>query len=522
MASLRIGIRIRLTRNPGVSAHGTASLPRPDGERQRGVERGRVDDLRAHDLDQLHQRRRVEEVQADDAVRAGPTPTRPPTPTARWCWWRGSSRGRRCRSARRTAPASARAPRRSPRSRCRRRDSAVRSVVAVRRPRAASASAADMMPFSTRLASPASIFATPASTNRCSTSRATTTWPASRHTWAMPAPIVPSPTTPTVPIDTRLPPLASAVIVLAARGRKSAMRGIHWLHGSLSRPVAHGLTRPQRRGRDRRRTGHRDHRARCGRGDRRSRRAGRPRRRRALPGRHAPRAAARSARSWWPSTSARSSDLGGLVVEMARRGVHNHALVERRAADVVELERRIAELDGRIDRRGRGAPRPRRRAAADGADRGARRAGRLAMRDVPRAARQRRQLLRLLRRAAGAPVTDDEAFEEPVEQPRCPDCLAAVEPDQQYCLQCGERLAPAGPPPSSPLGGRTRPPAAALVAGGALLLLPAASASPTASRATTRRRRPARRVKPARRRAASLVPTTLSPTQPARCRPSRR
>jgi hypothetical protein len=39
-------------------------------------------------------------------------------------------------------------------------------------------------------------------------------------------------------------------------------------------------------------------------------------------------------------------DLGGLVVEMARRGEHNHALVERRAADVVELERRIAELDG--------------------------------------------------------------------------------------------------------------------------------------------------------------------------------
>ena len=42
------------------------------------------------------------------------------------------------------------------------------------------------------------------------------------------------------------------------------------------------------------------------------------------------------------------TDLGGLVVEMARRGFHNHALVERRAADVVELERRIAELDGRI------------------------------------------------------------------------------------------------------------------------------------------------------------------------------
>jgi hypothetical protein len=42
------------------------------------------------------------------------------------------------------------------------------------------------------------------------------------------------------------------------------------------------------------------------------------------------------------------SDLGGLVVEMARRGVHNHALVDRRAADVVELEQRIGELDALI------------------------------------------------------------------------------------------------------------------------------------------------------------------------------
>lgn len=68
-------------------------------------------------------------------------------------------------------------------------------------------------------------------------------------------------------------------------------------------------------------------------------------------------------------------------------------------------------------------------------------------------------------------MTDDEAFEEPVEQARCPNCLSAAEPDQQYCLQCGERLAPAGPPPSSPLRGRTKPPAAVMVAAGALLLL---------------------------------------------------
>jgi hypothetical protein len=42
------------------------------------------------------------------------------------------------------------------------------------------------------------------------------------------------------------------------------------------------------------------------------------------------------------------SDLGGLVVEMARRGAHNQALIERRAVDVVELEHRIGELDALI------------------------------------------------------------------------------------------------------------------------------------------------------------------------------
>jgi hypothetical protein len=161
------------------------------------------------------------------------------------------------------------------------------------------------------------------------------------------------------------------------------------------------------------------------------------------------------------------TDLGGLVVEMARQGFHNHALVERRAADVVELERRIAELDSRIVAAGDG-PRPRGRpplmaqigAAAPPAS----------PCPLPRAARQRRELLCLLE-PAGAPVTDDEALEEPDAQERCPACLAAVDPDQQYCLQCGERLAPAGPPPSSPLRGRSRPPAAAVIAAGALLLL---------------------------------------------------
>jgi len=42
------------------------------------------------------------------------------------------------------------------------------------------------------------------------------------------------------------------------------------------------------------------------------------------------------------------ADLGGLVVEMARRGGLNTALVQRRAADVVALEHRIGELDALI------------------------------------------------------------------------------------------------------------------------------------------------------------------------------
>jgi zinc-ribbon domain len=38
-------------------------------------------------------------------------------------------------------------------------------------------------------------------------------------------------------------------------------------------------------------------------------------------------------------------DLGGLLVEMARRRRFNHPLLERRADDAVAIERRLAELD---------------------------------------------------------------------------------------------------------------------------------------------------------------------------------
>jgi hypothetical protein len=65
-------------------------------------------------------------------------------------------------------------------------------------------------------------------------------------------------------------------------------------------------------------------------------------------------------------------------------------------------------------------------------------------------------------------VTDDATFEEPEPQ-RCPACLATVEPGQQYCLACGERLTPGGP--GDPLGPRRTPPTALVIAVGLLLLL---------------------------------------------------
>ncbi len=64
-------------------------------------------------------------------------------------------------------------------------------------------------------------------------------------------------------------------------------------------------------------------------------------------------------------------------------------------------------------------------------------------------------------------MTDDALFEPAT--PRCPACLGALEPDQQFCLLCGERLQPPGPPSASPL--RRRRSGVPLVAAGAALVL---------------------------------------------------
>src|SRR6478735_2641925 len=61
------------------------------------------------------------------------------------------------------------------------------------------------------------------------------------------------------------------------------------------------------------------------------------------------RALRRQRQELWRLYQAHVADLGGLVVEMARRGMHNAALVERRAADAVALERRIGEIDALIE-----------------------------------------------------------------------------------------------------------------------------------------------------------------------------
>ena len=68
MQSFSSGMRTRLTTKPGVSLQRIGSLPScpPNVKAARRLV---VGELRAHDLDELHERRRVEEVHPDDALR---------------------------------------------------------------------------------------------------------------------------------------------------------------------------------------------------------------------------------------------------------------------------------------------------------------------------------------------------------------------------------------------------------------------------------------------------------------------
>ena len=70
-ASSENGRPQRLTRKPGPSAASITRRPIARAELARGLERGLARALARDHLDELHDRRRVEEVHADDALRAG-------------------------------------------------------------------------------------------------------------------------------------------------------------------------------------------------------------------------------------------------------------------------------------------------------------------------------------------------------------------------------------------------------------------------------------------------------------------
>ena len=91
MQSFSSGIRTRLTTKPGRVVAADRMLAELLAERVRRLERLVGRQLRADDLDERHQRRRVEEVHADDALRASTSRPRSPSPRARRC----SSRARR-------------------------------------------------------------------------------------------------------------------------------------------------------------------------------------------------------------------------------------------------------------------------------------------------------------------------------------------------------------------------------------------------------------------------------------------
>ena len=127
----------RLTMKPGVSAHSTAVLPQRRDQRL-GADDGAGSVAGAgDDLDERHQRRRVEEMKPEHTRRAGLSPRRSRRPTVRSYSWRGAlRRSRRCRAHGRS-PASPRdprarlrsrapSPRRRPRSKARRRSNAMR------------------------------------------------------------------------------------------------------------------------------------------------------------------------------------------------------------------------------------------------------------------------------------------------------------------------------------------------------------------------------------------------------------
>ena len=132
----------------------------------------------------------------------------------------------------------------------------------------------------------------------------------------------------------------------------------------------------------------------------------------------------------------RLRDLGGLTVEMYRRGAWRDDLLHERCAEVIGIDARLAEIDELLH-------------GSEGTALHLRRAGAARLALLP-------ELRPAARRAAATPVLDDTVVEPPRRAagldgasggrwrspPRrpCPRCGAAREPDQAYCLECGLRL----------------------------------------------------------------------------------
>ena len=223
MQSFRSGIRTRLTTKPGVSWQriGVFPIRSPNAN---AVSNGLVlGQLGADDLDERHQRRRVEEVHPDDALRRRRSRRRSRSPRARRCWSRGRRPAGRSGRARRRAPASARAPRRSPRSRGRSRRSRRARSSARAGSTASSRAACSSCPFSVLRVRKWPIRSRACSPSSAVTSRPTVSTPASTQSCAIPAPMAPSPTTPTLRTSTARDPTDAALAAGLVEARVGAV-----------------------------------------------------------------------------------------------------------------------------------------------------------------------------------------------------------------------------------------------------------------------------------------------------------
>ncbi len=151
----RTGGRSGSRGSPGPSLATITRLPIASPTARASVERA-LARLRGGDhLEQLHQRRRVEEVHADDVLRAAPRRSPASSRGSTTCSCRGRSRAARPPTAARTARASARPARAPPRSRARSRASSSSEPASTSRASASAASSSLQRPRSAPVREPA-------------------------------------------------------------------------------------------------------------------------------------------------------------------------------------------------------------------------------------------------------------------------------------------------------------------------------------------------------------------------------